>query len=89
MTAPRPARPVRRALDDLSLPIDRGDLDDRLMGLPVPDGRIEALDAYEALPAESNRLYTTYIDLRAATLADATIDWAPASEHVQVPVPDG
>ena len=89
MTAPRPARPVRRALDDLSLPIDRGDLDDRLMGLPVPDGRIEALDAYEALPAESNRLYTTYIDLRAAALGAATIRWDPATAPVGVPVPDG
>ena len=32
MTADRPARPARRALDDLSLPIDRADLDERLLG---------------------------------------------------------
>ena len=88
MTATRPARPVRRALDDLSLPIDRGDLDDRLKALPFPDERLEALDAYEALPAESNRLYTTYIDLRAAALGAATIRWDPATAPVRC-LPDG
>ena len=67
MTADRPARPARRALDDLSLPIDRDDLDERLIALGLGDieDRLAALDAYESLPAESNRLYTTYIDLRA------------------------
>jgi Fe-S cluster assembly scaffold protein SufB len=89
-SSPRP-RPVRRAVDDLSLTIDRDDLDERLTGLSLgnPAHRLEALDAYEALPAESNRLYTTYIDLRAAALADARINWAPSTEHIQVPVPEG
>ncbi len=91
MTEGRPVRPARRALDDLSLPVDRGDLDDRLRALGLGDSpdRLAALEAWEALPAESNRLYTTYIDLRAASLADASIHWAPASSPVQVPVPDG
>ncbi|MEO8570872.1 MAG: SufD family Fe-S cluster assembly protein [Chloroflexota bacterium] len=90
MTAPasRP-RPVRRALDDLSLPIDRDDLDDRLMGLALPDDRLAALALYETLPAESNQLYTSYIDLRAAALDRATIHWEPATAQVEVPVPDG
>ncbi len=90
MTAPAShPRPARRALDDLSLPIDREDLHDRLMGLALPDDRLAALDLYERLPAESNQLYTTYIDLRAAALDRATIHWEPATAHVQVPVPDG
>ncbi len=92
MTAPASrARPARRALDDLSLPIDRSELDERLIGLPQgdPGDRLAALDAYAALPAESNHLYTTYIDLRAAALADARVHWDPATAPVQVPVPDG
>ncbi len=86
--ASRP-RPARRALDDLSLPIDRGDLDDRLSKLHRPDDRLAALDAYEALPAEANRLYTTYIDLRAASLQDAGIRWDPSTARAEVQVPDG
>ena len=89
MTADRPARPVRRALDDLSLPIDRSDLDTRLAALEPSGERVAALDAYEALPAEANRLYTTYIDLRAAALQDAGIHWEPATAPVPVPLPDG
>ena len=55
------------------LAADRPDRSRRPAGLARslrgPNGR--ALDAYEALPAEANRLYTTYIDLRAAALQDA------------------
>jgi Fe-S cluster assembly protein SufD len=61
----------------------------RALSLGDIGDRLTALDAYEALPAESNRLYTTYIDLRAAALVNAVIDWQPASAPVQAPVPDG
>ena len=89
MTADRPTRPVRRALDDLSLPIDRSDLDTRLATLEPSGDRMAALDAYEALPAEANRLYTTYIDLRSAALQDASVYWEPATAPVPAPLPDG
>ncbi|MFP5342878.1 MAG: SufB/SufD family protein [Candidatus Limnocylindria bacterium] len=74
MTAPaaRP-RPARRALDDLSLPVDAAAVEAAGAGDPdwLRDDRRAALAAYEALPGESNQLYTPYIDLRAAQLADA------------------
>jgi Fe-S cluster assembly scaffold protein SufB len=89
-SSPR-TRPARRALDDLSLPVDRAELDDRLAGLDLgdPADRLAALDAYESLPAESNRLYTTYLDLRAASLERAQIEWRPSATPVAVPLPEG
>ena len=76
MTAPasRP-RPARRALDELSLPVDASLLDRLTPGEPdwlIADRRA-AFEAWERLPGESNLLYTPYIDLRAAQLEDATI----------------
>ncbi len=74
MTAPavRP-RPARRALDDLSLPVDAAAVEAAGAGDPdwLLDDRRAAFAAYTALPGESNQLYTPYIDLRAAQLADA------------------
>ena len=70
---PRP-RPARRALDDLGLPVEPSVIDalaDREPAWLTADRRA-ALAAYEALPAESNLLYTPYIDLRAARLEGAT-----------------
>ncbi len=74
-SASRP-RPARRALDALSLPIDQSDLDRAIAGAPawLADDRREAFAAWERLPAESNLLYTPYIDLRAAHLEDARLD---------------
>jgi Fe-S cluster assembly scaffold protein SufB len=74
MTAPasRP-RPARRALDELSLPVDATALDAVLASSPdwlVADRRA-AFEAWSALPGESNLLYTPYIDLRAAELEGA------------------
>jgi Fe-S cluster assembly scaffold protein SufB len=76
LTAPaaRP-RPARRALDELSLTVD----DSLLAGLAKdePDwltvDRREAFERWTTLPAESNLLYTPYIDLRGAQLEDAHI----------------
>jgi Fe-S cluster assembly scaffold protein SufB len=91
LTAPasRP-RPARRAIDDLSLTIERDDLEQRLTNLALGDldDRLAALAAYDALPAESNQLYTPYIDLRAARLEAAAIDWEPDSRPVAAVLPD-
>ncbi len=75
MTAPaagsRP-RPARRALDDLSLPIDSSSLE--VLAAAGPDWlaaeRRAAFEAWASLPPESNLLYTPYIDLRLADLAE-------------------
>ena len=93
MTAPasRP-RPARRALDDLSLPVERADVDELhlIQGLPdwSRDDRALAFDAYASLPAESNLLYTPYIDLRLAHLETARLVWDPATEHVEGDLPE-
>jgi Fe-S cluster assembly protein SufD len=68
-------RPVRRALDELSVPVDAGLLTGVSAGEPdwlVAD-RAAAFEAWSTLPAESNLLYTPYIDLRAAKLDDARL----------------
>jgi Fe-S cluster assembly scaffold protein SufB len=73
--APARARQPRRALDDLGLPISAQTIDGLRADEPdwlTADRRI-ALGAYENLPGESNALYTQYIDLRAAELADVAI----------------
>ena len=76
MTAPasRP-RPARRALDELSLPVDASLLDAFAAGEPdwLTADRRTAFDTWSNLPGESNLLYTPYIDLRAAQLDAATV----------------
>src|SRR5262245_38670711 len=75
--APRP-RPVRRALDDLGLVVTAEDIERIAAGEPdwLTADRRAAFEAYRALPAEPNRLYTPYIDLRPAELAEARIEAA-------------
>jgi Fe-S cluster assembly scaffold protein SufB len=72
--APRP-RPVRRALDDLGLVVTADDIERIAVGEPdwLAADRRAAFEAFKALPGESNRLYTPYIDLRPAQLADAAL----------------
>jgi Fe-S cluster assembly scaffold protein SufB len=72
--APRP-RPVRRALDDLGLVVTAEDIERISAGEPewLAADRRAAFDAFRALPSEPNRLYTPYIDLRAAELGDTTV----------------
>jgi Fe-S cluster assembly scaffold protein SufB len=76
MTAPasRP-RPARRALDELSLPVDASTLDALTAGAPdwLAADRRAAFDAWASLPGEANLLYTPYIDLRNADLGEARI----------------
>ncbi len=76
-TQARPARPARRAPDDLPFSF----VDDALVasvgrarGEPdwLRDDRAAALARFTALPVEANRLYTPYVDLRAASLDGAT-----------------
>ncbi|MFL5684790.1 MAG: SufB/SufD family protein [Chloroflexota bacterium] len=73
-SASRP-RPARRALDELSLPIEASAVD--RVGAGDPDwlaaDRRAAFEAFERLPGESNLLYTPYIDLRLAQLEGATV----------------
>jgi Fe-S cluster assembly scaffold protein SufB len=80
MTAPasRP-RPARRALDELSLPVDESALEAVLADSPawLAADRRAAFEAWSVLPGESNMLYTPYIDLRAARLESAVF----ATDH--------
>jgi Fe-S cluster assembly scaffold protein SufB len=64
------ARPARRALDELSLTVEASILDVHAESEPdwLTADRRSAFDAWTVLPAESNMLYTPYIDLRAARL---------------------
>ncbi len=68
-----PARVSRRAPADLPFDFaDRGLVDALVVDRGEPDWlrdeRLAALGVYESLPVESNRLYTPYVDLRAAEL---------------------
>jgi Fe-S cluster assembly scaffold protein SufB len=78
--APAPAprqRPARRALDELTLAVTRADVEEAgardALGGWLRDDRATAFEAYSALPGESNRLYTPYIDLRPAQLDGAAV----------------
>ncbi len=75
-SAPAPRqRPVRRALDDLGLVVTADHVDRIAADEPawLADDRRAAFEVYKTLPGESNRLYTPYIDLRPAQLADAAL----------------
>jgi Fe-S cluster assembly scaffold protein SufB len=86
-------RPARRALDDLSLKVSRADLGAGAAIQAWPDwlsaDRSAAFDRYEALPVESSRLYTPYLDLRAAQLATARLTWSVGSSPAPAVLPDG
>ena len=91
MTAPasRP-RPARRALDELSLPVDAGALDAVVATSPdwLAADRRAAYEAWSALPGESNLLYTPYIDLRGAQLEAARFAPDHATEWGTGTLPD-
>jgi Fe-S cluster assembly protein SufD len=72
-TQARPARAPRRAPDDLPFSFADAALVAAVSGARgEPDwllgDRAAALARFEALPVEANRLYTPYVDLRAASL---------------------
>jgi Fe-S cluster assembly scaffold protein SufB len=70
---PRP-RPARTGPQDLTYVLDAALVERRAAAEPawLGDARRRALAAYEALPVEPNRLYTPYVDLRAARLAEVS-----------------
>jgi Fe-S cluster assembly scaffold protein SufB len=72
--APRP-RPVRRALDDLGLVVTAEDIERVTAAEPewLAADRRAAFEAFRTLPSEPNRLYTPYIDLRAAALGETAV----------------
>jgi Fe-S cluster assembly scaffold protein SufB len=71
-TAPPPPRRARAATTDLSYRLDPSLVHRRAAEEPdwLGDERRRALAAFETLPIEPNRLYTPYVDLRAAVLGD-------------------
>ena len=89
-TPARPARAPRRAPDDLPFSFITSDL---VAGISdrhdeptfMRDERLAALARFEALPVEANRLYTPYVDLRAASLDGAT-PYPTAQDTGAVPV---
>ncbi len=75
-TAPaaRPARPPRQSPSDLTITfLDEAHVRARVASAGEPDwllaDRLAAQSLVDALPVESNQLYTTYLDLRAAQLS--------------------
>ena len=92
VASPRP-RPARQGLTDFTLPVRREDIDDIATAAGDPDwlraDRSAAFDAFESLPAETNLLYTTYIDLRAAHLGSAQLTRAPRTRPATIDLPDG
>jgi len=89
----RPPRAPRRAPADLTFSPDEALL--ARWAADEPDwltaDRRASLDRFSALPTESNVLYTPYIDLRAADLAEIRAWEEPAGATVGpgLPAPDG
>jgi Fe-S cluster assembly scaffold protein SufB len=89
----RPTRAPRRAPHDLTFIFDEALVESRAAGEPdwLAADRRAALARYRELPIETNPLYTTYVDLRTADLAEVRL-WdepaAPPTAPAQ-PVPDG
>jgi Fe-S cluster assembly scaffold protein SufB len=75
-TSPARVRPVRRSPGDLPFGFaDRALAEALGAEREEPDwlraDRLEAADAFDALPVEGNQLYTPYLDLRGASLDEA------------------
>ncbi|HEX3429186.1 MAG TPA: SufD family Fe-S cluster assembly protein [Candidatus Limnocylindrales bacterium] len=88
--AVRPARAPRRAPSELSFTLDEATVRAHAAGEPdwLTADRQAALERYQALPVETNQLYTTYVDLRTADLTDATTsEGATAGPDVPGEVP--
>jgi Fe-S cluster assembly scaffold protein SufB len=88
----RPARATRRSPTDLTFRLDDGLVERFAASGPdwLAADRRASLARFRALPIESNRLYTPYIDLRAADLEAVRAYEAPAGEALgRVPLPEG
>ena len=89
----RPARAPRRAPNELTFTLDEALVESSAARERdwLGADRRAALARYQALPIETNQLYTTYVDLRTADLA-AVIPWeAPAARPAAaaMALPDG
>jgi len=94
----RPARTPRRSPSDLPFRFaDRGLAQALAAERSEPDWlrgeRLAAWEAFEALPVESNQLYTPYLDLRGAVLDEAR-PWVqtasgPETDATATELPDG
>jgi hypothetical protein len=86
-------RPQRQGLTDFTLPVARADVAAIHAAQGAPDwllaDREAGFDAFEALPSERNMLYTTYIDLRGARLAETELFREPSLEPSTIELPDG
>jgi Fe-S cluster assembly scaffold protein SufB len=91
LTAPaaRP-RPARRPLDELSLKVDERAVETLAASSPdwLAADRREAYARWASLPAESNLLYTPYIDLRGAALEGARLVESPGRDVAAAPRPE-
>ncbi|MBA2718211.1 MAG: SufD family Fe-S cluster assembly protein [Chloroflexi bacterium] len=77
--AARPARAPRRAANELTFKLDQATVAAYAGSEPdwLTADRQTAFGRYETQPVESNQLYTTYVDLRTANLADV-VAWDAA-----------
>ena len=95
MTLTRPARAPRRAPTELTFTPDRALVESFAASEPdwLAADRGGALARFDSLPTEANQLYTPYIDLRAADLADVVAYPEPAAAPdtvaAAVPPPSG
>jgi len=76
------SRAPRRSPTELTFQLDEAFVDRRASSEPdwLAADRRTALARFRELPVESNRLYTPYVDLRGASLADVTAYPATADE---------
>jgi Fe-S cluster assembly scaffold protein SufB len=83
-------RPARRGVGELTYRLDPDVVEARAAREPewLGEDRRSGLDAFERLPIEPNQLYTGYVDLRGADLADVR-DHVPADASVAVPAGAG
>jgi Fe-S cluster assembly scaffold protein SufB len=92
VASPRP-RPQRQGLTDFTLTVTREDVAAIHAAQDGPDwllaDREAGFAAFEALPAETNDLYTTYIDLRGAHLAETELYLSPLVEPATIALPTG
>jgi Fe-S cluster assembly scaffold protein SufB len=88
----RPARAPRRSPSELTFTLDEAFVEGAAAGEPdwLAADRRAAFERYQALPVETNQLYTTYVDLRTADLAAVTPWEAPgAPDGPSLALPEG
>ena len=79
-------RPARRSPTELTFEFDTNRLEELTEGEPawLSADRRAALARFEALPIETNQLYTTYVDLRTAVLDDV-VPYVRSREIERIP----